>query len=179
MSEYEKEMTQHPGFGWRVSLSILAGVGWLIFLVLWLFFYAEQFPWEKNVAIFLLSILLVGAILGIPWTIWGVRYRTRKEEAMWQTKGFKTRVYASAIIATVLFIFLICWFWFFAEPFSIYQNLAIFIVAILATGGILGASWAPWGIKHGHEFDHHPKGEAAYYHKEKEEENKKDITSNE
>lgn len=180
MEPSEKEMMREPGFGWRVPLSILVGVGWLIFLVLWLFFYVEHFPWERNVAIFLLSILLVGSLLGIPWTIWGVRFRTQQETEMWHTKGFKTRVYASVVGALVLFIFLICWFWFFAEPFSIFQNLAIFIASILATGGILGASWAPWGMKHSREFDHHPKGNASYYHKElDDEENKKDTTSNE
>jgi len=178
MDTSEKEIMHQPGFGWRVSLSILVGVGWLIFLVLWLFFYAELFSWEKNIAIFLLSILLVGAILGIPWTIWGVRFRTRQENEMWHTKGFRTRVYASVVVALVLVIFLICWFWFFAEPFSVYQNLAIFIVSILAVGGIMGASWAPWSMKHGPEFDHHPKGKAAYYHTEKEED-KEDYDSNE
>ena len=34
------EMMVTKGFGWRVSLSILMGVGWLVFLIIWLFFYA-------------------------------------------------------------------------------------------------------------------------------------------
>ncbi|VVB59164.1 Uncharacterised protein [uncultured archaeon] len=50
--------------GWRVSISILIGVGWLVFLVLWLFFYAYPLSeWEKNVAVLLLSLLIICGIL--------------------------------------------------------------------------------------------------------------------
>jgi hypothetical protein len=44
------------GLGWRVSLSIFVDVEWLLFLVLWLFFYAKDYAWENNVA-----------ILGLDW----------------------------------------------------------------------------------------------------------------
>ena len=92
-------------------------------------------------------------ILGIPWTFWGMKYRTKQEIEMWKTKGFKWRIWLSIIIAFLLIIFLIYWFWSLAEDFDIYQNIAIFIVSLLIAGGILGASWAPWGIKHGKEFE--------------------------
>ena len=72
---------------------------------------------------------------------------------MWKTKGFKSRVGLSIIIAFVLIIFLIYWFWSLAEGYSLYQNIAIFIVSILIVGGVLGASWAPWGIKYSEKFD--------------------------
>jgi hypothetical protein len=50
-------------------------------------------------------------------------------------------------------VFLIYWFWYQASIFDIYQNIAIFIVAILIMGGIMGAVWAPWGMKHGRRFE--------------------------
>ena len=59
-----KEMIKTKGFGWRISLSIIVGVGWLIFLILWLFFYASGFNIYQNIAIFIVSILIVGGVLG-------------------------------------------------------------------------------------------------------------------
>jgi hypothetical protein len=146
-----KELPQ--GMGWEVSLSIIGGVGWLVFLILWLFFYASNYPWEKNVAIFLLSLLVMGCILGLPWMIWGIRHRTEREKEIWHTKGFRWRVWLSMILFFFILIFLIYWFWYLAEPYTLYQNLAIIIVSILIVGGIIGASWIPWGMKYGETFD--------------------------
>ena len=63
-----------PGFGWRVSLSIIVGIGWLVFLILWLFFYASAFTVYQNIAIILVSILIMSAILGASWASWGIKY---------------------------------------------------------------------------------------------------------
>jgi hypothetical protein len=158
MSEEPAEnKMEMKGLGWRVSLSILVGVAWLVFLVLWLFFYAKNYAWEKNFAIFLFSILVIVGILGIPWAIWGMRFQSPTEKEMWKTSGFRWRVWVSCILIFAVFLFLIYWFWFLAQPYDVYQNIAIFIISILIMGGILGAMWAPWGIKHGHEFSrqHH------------------------
>jgi hypothetical protein len=155
MSEEANDMKKEmKGLGWRVSLTILVGVGWLVFLVLWLFFYATAYPWQKNLAIFLLSILVIVGILGLPWAAWGLRFRSPAEKAMWDIKGFRWRVWVSVVLVLAVFVFLIYWFWFLAESYNIYQNIAIFIVSFLVMGGLLGAMWAPWGIKHGHEVPH-------------------------
>jgi MFS family permease len=152
--ESHEEKMEMKGMGWRVSLSILVGVGWLVFLVLWLFFYAKQYVWEKNVAVLLSSILILCAIVGIPWGIWAIRNRSVKESEMWKTKGFRWRVWVSGIGMLVVFIFLIYWFWVYAAPYDLYQNLAIFIISFLIMAGLLGAMWAPWGMRHGPEYSH-------------------------
>ncbi|UCD13489.1 MAG: hypothetical protein JSW60_08020 [Thermoplasmatales archaeon] len=153
MIEECEEIMETKGLGWRVSLSIVVGVGWLVFLILWLFFYASDYHIYQNIAIVLASLLLMGIILGAPWAGWGMRHRTETEKDMWETKGFKWRVWLSAIIAFLLLVFLILWFYYYARDYDIYQNIAVFIVSILIVGGILGASWAPWGIKHGHKYE--------------------------
>ena len=145
--------TRKAGFRWGVSLSIIGGVGWLIFIIIWLAFYASAYPWEKNFAIFLLSLLIVGIVLGTPWSIWGMKQRTQKEKEMWKIKGFKWRVWFSGVFVIAIFSFLIYWFWFLAVPYSIYQNIAVIIVAFLVLGGVMGAMWAPWGLKYGDKFD--------------------------
>jgi MFS family permease len=152
--ESSKIKNRTEGLGWRVSLSILIGVGWLVFLILWLFFYAYPLSeWEKNVAILLMSLLVICGILGIPWAIWAIRNQSAQEKELWEIKGFKWRLWVSIILGAAVFLFLIYWFWYQALPYSVFQNIAIFIVAFLIIGGILGAMWAPWSMKH--KPDHH------------------------
>lgn len=61
--------------------------------------------------------------------------------------GFTSRIIVSIIVPFILFIFWIIWFFYYAEGFDIYQNIAIFIVSLLALGGVLGGIWASWGMK--------------------------------
>ena len=155
MNEEPHEMKKEiKGLGWKVSLSILVGVGWLVFLIVWLFFYAKNYVWEKNLAIFLFSILVLCGIVGVPWAFWAIKNRSQEETEMWKLKGFHWRVWVSIIVALGVIIFLIYWFWVLAEPYDIYQNIAIFIVSFLIAGGILAAMWAPWGMTHGPEHHH-------------------------
>ena len=72
-----KNMSKTKGFGWRVSLTIIMSVGWLIFLILWLFFYALSFNVYQNIAIFLVSILVLGGVVGAAWAPWGIKYGNR------------------------------------------------------------------------------------------------------
>ena len=155
MSDESHDMiNETKGLAWKVSLSILVGVGWLVFLVVWLFFYAKKYAWEQNVAIFLMSLLILIGFLGVPWAYWALKKQTSGEKEMWKIKGFRWRVMVSIIVALGVIIFLIYWFWALAEPYDVYQNLAIFIVSFLIAGGILGAMWAPWGMTHGPEHHH-------------------------
>jgi len=75
------------------------------------------------------------------------------DEKIMKTKGFGWRISLSIISVVGWLIFLIMWLFFYATNYNVYQNIAIFIVSILAFGGIMGATWAPWGIKHGHKFE--------------------------
>ena len=139
--------------GWRVSLSIAMGVGWLIFLILWLAFYAGDYTAYQNIAIILASILLVFLVLGGSWASWGLKHIPKEGKEMMKTSGFAGRVSISIVLPLAMFIFWIIWFFFFAEGYNIYQNIAILIVSVLGLGGILGGIWAPWGMKHGEKFE--------------------------
>lgn len=147
------DYSKTEGLGWRVSLSIVTGVGWLVFVVIWLFFYADDYNGYQNLGMLLLSIFIVALVLGIPWTLYGWRYRTEKEEKMMQVKGFKMRVLSSVIAVNALLIFLIIWLFNFASDYTFFQNVAVFIAAMLVFGGVMGALWAAWGMKHQHEFE--------------------------
>jgi len=146
-----------PDLGWRPSFSIVVGVGWLVFIILWLAFYASPYPWEKNLAIILLSILIMFLLLGGVWAVWGIRKIPKEGWEMFKTSGFKSRVITSIVLPLVSMIFLIIWFWYYAEPYTVYQNIAVFIVVLLIMGGVLGALWARWGVKHSEEFKKYEK----------------------
>jgi len=50
-------------------------------------------------------------------------------------------------------MFLVTWLFFFADKYSIYQNIGIFILSILAVAVILGPAWAYWGMKYGKRWE--------------------------
>jgi len=120
--------------GWRVSLSIVIGVVWLIFLIVWLAFYAGDYTFNKNIAIILISILVLIIVLGTPWAAWGLRQIPEEGKAMMRKTGFKSRVIISIVIPLLLMIFLIIWFYYYADTYNIYQNFAVFLVSIIAVG---------------------------------------------
>lgn len=64
-------------------------------------------------------------------------------------EGAGWRITASIIAFFVLVGFLIVWLFFYADFYTVYQNMAVVIVAILAFFGIMGASWASWGARRG------------------------------
>ena len=74
-----------------------------------------------------------------------------------QFKDFLIYLLVFAIIISIIIpfaamIFLIIWFWYYAEPFNVWQNIAVLLVILLAMGGILGVIWTRWSMKHGHEM---------------------------
>ncbi len=76
----DARMMQMPGFALRVSLSIIVAIAWLVFMILWLFFYAAPYSIFQNLAILLVSVLLVGAVLGPAWASWGMKYGAQCEK---------------------------------------------------------------------------------------------------
>lgn len=149
----EGDMTGRRSPGWRAPLSTATGIGWLVFVIIWLFFYAGDYHIYQNLGIVLLSILVVALILGTAWATHALRNMTILEEVMMEVGGFKGRLIASIIVPFGLMIFLVLWLFFYAVHFDIYQNIAIIIVSILVMVGILGVVWKSWGWKQGGKFD--------------------------
>ncbi len=68
-----KEPGMHMKSRWSSVVSAVAGVGWLIFLVIWLFYYAGDYSVYQNLAIFIASLLVLGAISGSAWFVHWMR----------------------------------------------------------------------------------------------------------
>ncbi len=62
------------GIAKRVSVSVTTGIAWLIFLIIFLGFFADRFTIYQNLAIILASILVVALVLGPMWTHWSIKY---------------------------------------------------------------------------------------------------------
>jgi len=56
-------------------VSIAVAFGWLIFLALWLFYYASGFSILQNIAIFLLSLVIALALETLLWVPWSMKQR--------------------------------------------------------------------------------------------------------
>ena len=91
--------------GWRVSLSIGTGIGWLIFVILWLAFYAGGYSAYQNFAIILISILAVFIILGGSWASYGLKHIPKEGKEMMKTAGFTSRIIVSIIVPLALMTF--------------------------------------------------------------------------
>jgi len=58
---------------WIMYLSIAVAFGLLIFLALWLFYYASGFTILQNIAIFLLSLVVALAFETLLWVPWSMK----------------------------------------------------------------------------------------------------------
>ena len=134
--------------GWRVQFSIVCGIGWLVFLIIWLAFYASEYSIYKNLAIIFASIVITFLLLGGVWAFWSLKMIPREGWEMMKISGFRWRIIVSIIIPIITMIFLIYWFYFQADLYSVYQNIAVLLVTFLIMGGILGVVWSHWNKVH-------------------------------
>ena len=63
------------GWRWRMVISILVPVAWLSFTLLYVGFWATGFTLFQSVIVILVSVIILGGVMGATWTAWGPRYR--------------------------------------------------------------------------------------------------------
>jgi len=66
--------------------------------------------------------------------------------------GLTSRVVVSIIVFFGLLIFAIIYVAFFASSFSLFQQIAVILIALLVATAILGVMWVSWGMKYGKEW---------------------------
>lgn len=132
--------TREGGLMWRAVLSIVAVFGWLVFLVLWLFFLAPGFGLAQNLAVFILSLLIVVALLLVTWVTWALRFPRPMPP---QGPGYmpypmrsRLRSGIGGLSAIAWLTFLVIWLFFYAGDFTFYENLGIFLASVLVVAGV-------------------------------------------
>jgi drug/metabolite transporter (DMT)-like permease len=141
----EKEFRHGP---LKAGFSGAVVIGWIVFFILFLAFFSEGYRTNEKVAIVILSLLVVVLLLGGLWAFWSLRMMSKKDWGMFKIKGFRWRIAVSVIYPLALLIFLVYAFWFLWTDFGFWQYLAIIVVVLLISGGILGAIWGSWGLKY-------------------------------
>jgi hypothetical protein len=149
MNEFDEnlEVTFDPrktkGFGWRVSTSIITAVGWLSFVILWLFFYADKYSIYQNIGAVIISLIVFIGINGAVWGTWAMRMAPKDAMGPWRLRAIGSFITGAAWVA-----FLLIWLLVYADSYSIYQNIAVLFVSVLVLGGINGVLWnkhsRPW-----------------------------------
>jgi len=59
-------------FGSRVAGTVIVGVGWLAFILIWLAFYAGNFDFWQNLAVLLVSVIVAIGIVAVIWIKWAL-----------------------------------------------------------------------------------------------------------
>ncbi len=175
------------GTGWRINISIMSGVLWLAFIILWVPFFMEEFGLYRNIAVLLGSTLLLllvnssswvsaapgagnikrrttaGSTVFLVWIILIIYWLWFQAVAYVWEQNFAIGILSVLIVIVIeigifradigkskgmvnpyvpigiLFVWmavLSVWFWFFAAPFSGYQNLAVFLASLMLFAGI-------------------------------------------
>ena len=104
------------GSAWPIKLSIISGIAWIVFMVIWLPFYAVFYTIYQNVVFIIVASLLV-FLMNI--FIWGGTLR----------KEIGLRPTYTMFIFGLWLAFLVAWLWFFALGFTGYQNIAITMIS--------------------------------------------------
>ena len=111
-----------------------------MFLIVWLFFYADKYSLAQNIAVVLASVIAGIGILAAAWATWGIRYASRHQEIhMEKPMGM---MIVNIVAGVGWLIFLVIWLFFYAGDFNGYQNLAVFIFSVMVWGAIAGSAWA-------------------------------------
>jgi hypothetical protein len=125
------------GMAWRVSVSAVSALSWLAFFILWLAFYAGDYNAYENIAIIILSVVVFVALNVAVWVPFGMKFA--ENEPKQKTTGADI----VSIIAGVGWLsFLLVWLLMYAGDYDIYQNIAVFIVSLLAFGAISAVAHA-------------------------------------
>ena len=62
------------GTRWRVAASILVGVSWISFVLLYAAFWSGPYSLFQSIVIVLVSFILLAGIMGAMWASWGMRF---------------------------------------------------------------------------------------------------------
>ena len=62
------------GIWWRVAASILVGVSWISFVLLYAAFWDGPYSLFQSIVIVLVSFILLAGIMGAMWASWGMRF---------------------------------------------------------------------------------------------------------
>lgn len=144
-----REVDDRPptsGLEWRVPATILTLAAWLAFVILWLSFFASDLDIYQNLAMALISLVVLFGALGAVWAGFGMRMRMMYGPGReWsRPAGERRERWARRIIWLGWAVFLVLWLLYYADGFTGFQNLAVLIASLLVAGALSAAVRAAW-----------------------------------
>jgi len=121
------------------------GVGWLAFLIIWLFFFATDYSFWKNIGVIFASIVIAITLIATIWIGYGMRMGQMyaPDAPEWRSyRSIRWRGVANVLVMLAWAVFFIVWLTVYADDYSGYQNLAVILVSVLVAGGISAALWS-------------------------------------
>lgn len=68
----------------RIVATVALLIGGLVWVILYLAFLAGHYAWYQNLAIVLVSFLVVPTIAVVMWVVWGISVGRRFQRAFWE-----------------------------------------------------------------------------------------------
>jgi MFS family permease len=122
-----------PSVGTRPKTTVGLFFLWVLALASWMWFFADVYTLNQNIAAVLFSFAIFCALIIGIWYSW-TRNMDEGPES-WFSIG----------LAFAWLLTLSLWFWFFAGYFELYQNIAVFLVTLLIIAAISGSTqWRKW-----------------------------------
>jgi hypothetical protein len=147
MDDQEMTMEGVRGIAWRLAASLLIGVLWFAFLMVWLFFLSSDFSFYENLAVILLSgVAALGSLMAL-WLIYGlslarqvrgIRPGWASEEGRW----FGKIGVGSLVVWASWFGFLNIWLYFFADGYEAIENVAAIVASMIVAGVLSAGLWS-------------------------------------
>jgi hypothetical protein len=140
--------------------SVFSVISVLIVTLIYLSFFAQGLTLFQNLAIIAVVILALVAVLGLLWIPWGMRFAQGGPDtwAKWEKFGKKMekehgedldefscftknprQFMASKIIGALFLSWIIIYFAFYAQGYTLFQSIALIAVAALLWGGFEAA----------------------------------------
>jgi len=138
MTAYDVMDPRRKAMLWRSIATIAAVFGWLISVIAWLFIYEADLSSSRDLAVLLITVLVLAAIITVAWVSWAIRFPSQYPQG-YGYQPPRTRSVISGLTALVWLAFLAIWLMFFYSDHSFSENLGVFIASALV---ILGSGWA-------------------------------------
>jgi hypothetical protein len=72
-SNWADEWERHKPLGTIVG-TFVAIIAWLVFILLYALYWSKSFDLFQNVVVALVSLVIMGLVIGLMWTVYGMRH---------------------------------------------------------------------------------------------------------
>lgn len=117
--------------GLPLKNTVLIFLAWLIFIFVWFVFVSSSISIYKHAGVFLLSFLVLLCIIGILWLHWLKKMMPWIDWRFLKTLGIINHIVLIVVIPCSIIVLTSVFLLFFADTFSLLQNVSIFFMSIV------------------------------------------------